>query len=155
MSAGPYWSRPDLHRLAELSITTLFWLAWFYLITPLLSLVMWLAGIRMFVDEMLVQDGYIALLVELRTYGMIILGMLLIMLAWVEWNVQRYGRHNHRLLQPEPVTNREIAQHAGLTEKVLATLHESRMIIVDYDDQDKLLVRNMKRKKTKGPVRGP
>lgn len=144
MSAGRFWTRPQVHRLAELSITTLFWLAWFYLITPLLSLVMWLAGISLFVDEMLVQDGYVSLLVELRSYGLIILGMLLAMLVWVDWNLRRYGRHNHRLQHPLPVTTQEMAQQAGLTTEVLAGLGTARTATVDYDEQDRLLVREMR-----------
>jgi len=140
MSAGRFWVRPDVNRLTALSITTLFWIAWFYLITPLLSLVMWLAGIKLFVDEMLVQDGYVSLLVELRTYGMIILAILLIMLVWIDWNLRRYGHHEQRHQQPVPVSKQEMAQHSGMTEENLAALHDSRNATVDYDEEDRLLV---------------
>jgi nucleoside-diphosphate kinase len=53
-----------LQRATEYTLTTLFWMAWLYLIMPLLSLMLWAAGVHFFVDEMLVRGGYEALLRE-------------------------------------------------------------------------------------------
>lgn len=140
MSAGPFWRRPRVRRLTELTITTAFWFAWIYLILPLLSLLLWLAGYQLFVEEMLVLGGYEALLGELRIYGLVILAMSLVMLAWIGWNRRHYGRHNKRTRQPPAVTPDEQAAQAGLTAAELAGLQSARRATVDFDDQDRLRI---------------
>jgi len=141
MSAGPFWSRPAVRRVTEISITMAFWLVWVYLILPLVNLLMWLLGVRLFVDEMLVQGGYVALLAELRTYGLAVLGMSLAMLVWIEWNQRRYGVHNQRLHSPHPLTSFEQAALAGLTVDDLAALQTAQCVVLDFDEQDRLVVR--------------
>jgi biofilm PGA synthesis protein PgaD len=128
-------------RTVLLSLTAFFWILWLYLITPLLSLVLWLVGYELFVDEMLVRGGYQALLRELRHYGLVVLGILLTILAWVAWNVHRYGFHNRRTQAPDPLLPAETADRAGLTAKELAVLQEARELTVDFDANDHLIMR--------------
>ena len=140
MSAGPFWRRPRVRHLTELTITTAFWFAWVYLILPLLSLLLWLVGYQLFVEEMLVLGGYQALLRELRIYGLVILAMSLVMLVWISWIRHHYGRHNKRTHQPSAVTPDEQAAHAGLTAAELAGLQAARQATVDFDEQDRLRI---------------
>ena len=141
MSAGPFWSRPVIRSVTELTITTAFWFAWVYLILPLISLLLWLAGYHLFVDEMLVRGGYEALLDELLNYGLVILGMSLVVLTWIGWNQRRYGRHNKRTRQPLAVAVDEQVMTAGLGLEELAALQAARQATVDFDDQDRLHIR--------------
>lgn len=141
MNTTGYWRRPRVQRAAVLSLTTFFWMIWLYLIMPLLSLLMWLAGYQLFVEEMVVLGGYEALLGELRHYGLTVLAILLGILLWIDWNQRRYGRHNQRTVQPSPVTVAEQAEHAGLTPETLTTLRTARRTVVDFDEQDRLRMR--------------
>lgn len=141
MSAGRFWSRPVVRRVTEITITTAFWFAWAYLILPLVNLLMWLLGVRLFVDEMLVRGGHVALLAELRNYGLVILGMAVVMLLWIAWNRRRYGMRNQRVHQPHPLTTMEQAAQAGVSPDQLDTLQTARRVVLDFDDQDRLQIR--------------
>ena len=135
-----FWRRPEVQHTAVVSLTALFWLAWFYLIAPLLGLMLWMVGIQMFVDELLVNGGYLALLAELQRYGLVVLGMLLAMLVWVDWNLRYYGGHNKRTHPSSPVSMQELAQQAGVTADEIRLLQGEREQLLDFDEQDHLLV---------------
>jgi len=135
-------SRARAQRIAEVTITALFWAAWLYLVMPLLSLLLWFAGIHLFVEEMIVRGGYEALRGELLHYGFVILGILLVISLWVIWNHQRYGRHNLRIHQPLTVGLNEQAQHVGLSTQALRTLQSRRYLLVTFDDKDRLVIRD-------------
>ena len=114
MTRGRPWERTDLQRVAEFTITTLFWLVWLYLIMPLVSLLLWLVGVQLFMDEMIVRGGLQALIEELLRYGLVVLAMLAATLLWVNWNLRHYGGHNKRTHQPQPVSLNELAVDSGL-----------------------------------------
>ena len=137
---APAYSRAGAQRVAEVTITAFFWAAWLYLIMPLLSLLLWFAGIHLFVEEMIVRGGYEALLGELLHYGLAILGMLVVISLWVIWNRQHYGRRNLRVNQPPAVSVDEMAQYAGVSQKDLRTLQDRRDLRVTFDEQDRLVI---------------
>jgi biofilm PGA synthesis protein PgaD len=123
-------------RATEFTLTTLFWLAWLYLIMPLVSLLLWALGVRLFVEEMIVRGGYEALIGEIVNYSLVILTMLVATLIWVYWNLRRYGRHEKRTRQPAPVSLAEIAANSGLTSKIILGLWDSRRLWIRFDDND-------------------
>jgi biofilm PGA synthesis protein PgaD len=134
-------TQPGLQRAAEITITTLFWLAWLYLIMPLVSLLLWMLGVELFVEVMITRGGYQALLEELVNYGLVILGMLTVTLLWVNWNLRRYGRHNKRTLQPQSVSIKELAAHSGLSRTEVSGMQTARQLLITFDDCDRLVLR--------------
>lgn len=147
-------SRARAQWIAEVTITALFWAAWLYLVMPLLSLLLWFAGIHLFVEEMIVRGGYEALRGELLHYGIVILGMFVVISLWVIWNRQHYGRHNLRTRQPPAVGLDELAQHVGLSPQSLRRLQSRRSLLVTFDEQDRLVIRDSTQMAGgKGPVR--
>lgn len=144
MSAIRSWRRSMAERAAVLSLTTFFWMVWLYFLTPLLSLLLWLAGYQLFTEEMLDRGGYQALLGELRHYGLVAVGMLLAMLSWVDWNLRHYGSHNKRIQGPDALLPEETARRAGLTMEETAFLQQARELSVDFDAQDRLMIRPAK-----------
>ena len=147
--------RPGLQRAAEFTITTLFWLAWLYLIMPLVSLLLWLLGVELFVEVMITRGGYQALLEELVHYSLVILGILTVTLIWVNWNLRHYGGHNKRILQPQPVSIKELAAHSGLSRKKIAEMQTARQLLITFDDSDHPVLRTRDVRKKQGPRRGP
>jgi biofilm PGA synthesis protein PgaD len=147
--------QPDLQRAAEFTLTTLFWLAWLYLIMPLVSLLLWMLGVELFMEVMITRGGYQALLEELVHYSLVILGMLAVTLIWVNWNLRHYGRHNKRTLQPQPVSIRELAVHSGLSTRKITAMQTARQLLVTFDASDHPVLRTRGVRKKQGPRRGP
>jgi len=133
--------QPDLQRVAEFTLTTLFWLAWLYLIMPLVSLLLWMLGVELFMDVMITRGGYQALLEELVHYSMVVLGMLAVTLVWVNWNLRHYGQHNKRTLQPQPVSIKELATDSGLSRKEITGMQTARYLLITFDDSDHPVLR--------------
>jgi len=124
----------------ELVVTALFWGIWIYFILPLVSLMMWLAGIFIFVEHMILLGGYQSFLDRLLDYGLVILGMMALTLIWINWNKQYQGAGNKRSRQPLPVTDKEIAEFAGVSPETIKALHRRRRTVVYFDDHDRLVV---------------
>jgi poly-beta-1,6-N-acetyl-D-glucosamine biosynthesis protein PgaD len=155
MKRTTVWRRPAVRRATELGVTALFWMAWVYLISPLLSLLMWLIGVQLFVDEMVVRQGYQALLQELHHYGLVVFSMLLAVSLWIEWNQRHYGRHEKRRHPPQAVAAAEAAAGAGLVPDALRDLRAARKAELDFDDDDRLCIRSLSGKNSQGPAGGP
>jgi len=123
-------------RATEFTVTTLFWLAWLYLIMPLVSLLLWAVGVRLFVEEMIVRGGFEALIGELAHYSLVILVMLVVTLIWVYWNLRHYGRHEQRTQQPATVSLEEIAATSGLSTRAILDVRANRRLWITFDDDD-------------------
>jgi poly-beta-1,6-N-acetyl-D-glucosamine biosynthesis protein PgaD len=132
-----------LRRFTEYTLTTLFWLAWLYLILPLLSLLLWFAGVQLFMDVMVLEGGYQQLLTELRNYSLAGIVILLVVLVWVDWNIRHYGGHNHRTHPPQPVTPGELSSYTGLTTAELAVLRQKKNILLSFDVRDRPVIRHL------------
>ena len=123
-------------RATEFTVTTLFWLAWLYLVMPLVSLLLWALGVQLFVDEMIVRGGYEALIGELVHYSLVIFAMLVVTLIWVYWNLRHYGGHEKRTQQPAPVSLEEIALASGLSPGAIRNVRVNRRPRITFDDDD-------------------
>ena len=137
----PAVSKPSSWRVgAELMITALFWGIWVYFILPIVSLMLWLAGFYIFTEQMVMLGGYQSFLDRLFEYGLVILGMMVLILIWINWNKQYYGNSNKRSRPPEPVTRNELAEFAGVSPETIKALHRQRHTVVYFDDRDRLVV---------------
>jgi poly-beta-1,6-N-acetyl-D-glucosamine biosynthesis protein PgaD len=136
-----------LQRAAEFTVTTLFWLAWLYLIMPLVSLLLWIAGFQLFVDEMIIRGGLQALIEDLLRYGLVVLSMLIVTVVWVTWNLRHYGGHNKRTHQPPPVSLEELAADSGLAISSIHEIQSARSILITFDVDDHPVIRELGSKK--------
>ena len=130
------WRPFGWRRAIEYTVTTFFWLAWLYLIMPLLSLLLWALGVQLFVDEMITRGGFEALIGELAHYSLVILAMLVVTLIWVYWNLRHYGGHEQRTQQPVSVSLAEIATTSGLSESTILDIRANRRMRITFDDDD-------------------
>lgn len=144
------WVRPDANqrhffldhpivvlsrRAAELVMTVVFWGLWIYLVTPLLSLVLWYGGIKLFVDQMITLGGYQAFADQLVNYGAAIFVMWLLLTLWVIWNMRRYGQRNRRTVLPAHVQKAQMAETLNLSLETMRRLHASRVTYLHFDDK--------------------
>jgi biofilm PGA synthesis protein PgaD len=120
-------------RYAFAALTLVFWVVWFYLWIPLVSLVAWLMGIEVFYDQMILLDGLRGLRDLLGWYGLVIALLGLSLGGWAWYNFKRFGgrekRRDSPLLEPEA-----IAGHFGLTEGQLAAAKSAQRLVIVHDD---------------------
>lgn len=124
----------------EVTVTSVFWGLWFYLVMPLVSALLWLAGIQVFVEQMIARGGYETLLDELSAYSGVVLLMLVAITLWIAWNKRHYGSHNTRTHALAAVTLMEEGAVAGVEPARLGELQEFRRLVVRFDDNDELVV---------------
>lgn len=130
-------------RGVELLVTFLFWGLWAYLVSPLLSLVLWYAGIYLFVDRMIRLGGYQILAEQLVRYSVALVAMWALLTAWVLWNQWRYGRNDRRTLAPAQVSPAQLAEAMGLGAETVAALQRSRRAFIGYDERQRPLLERL------------
>ncbi|MFV1997882.1 MAG: poly-beta-1,6-N-acetyl-D-glucosamine synthase [Acidiferrobacterales bacterium] len=121
-------------RATELLMTVLFWGLWSYLITPLVSLMLWFVGIYLFTERMITMGGYQAFADQLINYTTFIAAMGLVLALWVVWNQQRYGRRDKRNVIPGHVSEAQVEEVTGLDQGAVEELRRARKIAMHYRD---------------------
>ncbi len=130
-------------RVAELMITVVFWGLWVYLVTPLLSLMLWFIGIYLFVDRMITLGGYEAFAEQIVNYGSAVFVMWLTLTLWVIWNLRRYGQHNRRTEPPPYVTDDQMAEAMHLPVGTISRAHASRHIHLHFDQHERPVIEKL------------
>jgi biofilm PGA synthesis N-glycosyltransferase PgaC len=136
-------SWPRVTGWAEWLLTLIFWGLWVYLVSPLLSLLLWFLGISLFVDRMIRLGGYQSLAQQLGHYSATLLALWALMTAWVWWNQHRYGRHDRRGHFPPPITIGELAKSVGVTPEVIVALQGGRQIFMHYDANERPVIERL------------
>ncbi|BAU48530.1 N-glycosyltransferase [Sulfurifustis variabilis] len=122
-------------RLAELLVTVVFWGLWVYFVTPLVSLLLWLAGIYLFVDRMISMGGYRAFADQLVHYAAAVFVMWFLLTAWVLWNQTRYGRNERRTVRPPHVSEAKMAKAMGLEPETVVSLRVKKKIALHFESE--------------------
>lgn len=122
-----------LHRTLWGTVTAAFWLFYLYLLLPLVTLLLWLVGLRNAYTELyLKQNGVDSFL--LGTLPVLALLCTAIMIAWAEYNRRRFQGHDRRQAQPD-ATREEIAAALGATPPLADALLDARRVVIRMDDQ--------------------
>ncbi|HEV8239801.1 MAG TPA: poly-beta-1,6-N-acetyl-D-glucosamine biosynthesis protein PgaD [Thermoanaerobaculia bacterium] len=115
-------------------LTLIFWTLWIYLILPLLSLMLWIAGVELFVQQ-IGDNGYRSLLRTLASYGSVLLILVGLLAVWIAWNVVRYGGSSNRRKAKRPeVTDLEVWQRFHVDESIGRLLRERRYSRLNLDE---------------------
>ena len=118
------------------ALTAVFWAIWVYLVLPLVGLLLWAFGARLFVRE-LAEGGYRALLSSLLAYSTVLLGLVALLAIWMAWNIVRYGGASDRRTVKRPaVTDGEIAAAFRIDDSLLEQLRARRTVHLDLDADD-------------------
>jgi biofilm PGA synthesis protein PgaD len=121
-------------------LTLLFWGIWLYLVLPLVSLLLWFFGVRLFIQE-IAKGAYEGLRASLTAYSLILLVLVALLALWIAWNVSRYGgRHDRRTVRREDVTDGEVQKWFRLDGSLLSVLRGERFVHVDLDGEGCVMV---------------
>lgn len=123
-------------RLAEVSLTIIFWALWTYFVIPFISLLLWFAGIFLFVDRMIALGGYRGFADQLATYGLTVGVMAALLATWVYWNRRRYGDRERRLARPVHVSEARMARAMGLSGEAIARARMQKRLSIDFESEN-------------------
>lgn len=119
------------------ALTSVLWLVWIYLWLPLVSLVAWGLGIRLFAIEMMRPEN-LDYLKELLLYGQVMLLVFILVMAWSSYNLMRF-RGIDRRRPPLPVTTAQEAEHFGIALGVIEDLKSARAITVRFTPSGRIM----------------
>ena len=128
----PEWQTPK-QRILLGSITLIFWMAWFYLWIPLISILAWFFGIKIFEYHMIELEGYKDLIALLGWYAtaIILLGGSLI--VWATYNIQRFKQSTRRNSRLE-VSVEDQAKYFQVDAKDVRIWRESQMVVIGHNE---------------------
>lgn len=114
-------------------VTGVFWLAYLYLWTPVVTLVLWLLGIRSVTNELYLRQHEVDpfLMLALPATAAVVVSLLLI---WAEYNRWRFASaSSERRGQQRNVPLEEVARGLGASEEVALALNAGRVSVLHMD----------------------
>jgi biofilm PGA synthesis N-glycosyltransferase PgaC len=126
---------PATRKFAEMTIMFVSWTLWAYMITPLVSLIVWMLGTYLFMDRMISPGSYDTF-AKATNYSAIIFGMWILIAAWILWNQFRYGRRNRRTVSLPSVTTKQMSETMGLRIDQVESLRANKetSLRLSHDD---------------------
>lgn len=121
---NPRLVRPG-QKFTALGITLLFWGMLLYLWQPLISLLAWGFNIQLFHSHMVMRGGYQALLDVLWFYGLVIVCLACVLLAWARLQWWRF-RNGGRRRSSERIGAEAMAAHFGVSTEQLQAARRQR-----------------------------
>ncbi len=115
--------------------TLLAWSLWLYLWLPLINLIAWLLGFKVFYQHMIVLGGYVGFLQLLGIYFVIILLIGTTLLSWALYNQIRFRGKDRREAVP-PATNEDVARFFGVNEEDLQSAQKTRRLVISFDEEN-------------------
>ncbi|WP_404356522.1 poly-beta-1,6-N-acetyl-D-glucosamine biosynthesis protein PgaD [Methylotuvimicrobium sp. KM1] len=133
---------PSLQSLKQkyisAALTFIFWILWFYLWIPVITLLGWWAGADMFYLQM-IELGGVELLFQDLAFILKCIALLGGSLAvWAAYNYYRFRNLDRRTPLPN-VSNEALARHFGIDPKSLTDLQNAKFITVQFDDNGKII----------------
>lgn len=125
-------------RYAYALITLIFWIVWFYLWIPVISLIAWLLGVEIVYQEMVLFDGLRGLLDLLGWYGLVIAVIALFYGGWALYNQLRF-RGKMRRREPADVEALELADVFDIEPALILPLQEAKRLLIVHDEQGKVI----------------
>jgi poly-beta-1,6-N-acetyl-D-glucosamine biosynthesis protein PgaD len=120
--------KSELRKVAEGSITFLLWLLWSYFILPVINLILWFFGIRLFYIEVLSREAYRYFLTFLHKSLWIVLITAAVMLIWILYNYLGYRRRGDRRRRIKVVRERDIAAYFKVDPDTLRALKKRKSL---------------------------
>jgi len=134
--------RPDLQtirqRFGYSFLTFLFWLIWFYLWIPLISLGGWLFGVDLIHDEMVVRDGLNSLIELLGVYFLVIFLISAILGIWAIVNLWRFRGKNRRGPRAT-VSEEKLSDDFNVSSQQVVAWRQCRRLVISHDAEGNIV----------------
>lgn len=79
-------------KLTETGVTGFVWGLWFYMLLPVINVLLWVVGLATINRNFFANDGYLEFLKLVQEMGLVILIAFVIMRLWGFYNYYRFGR---------------------------------------------------------------
>lgn len=128
----PYAQAP-LKRAAWGFVTAAFWGLYFYLWLPVVTLVLWLMGVRTAFFEMYARNHHVDSFLVFAI-PVIASACALVLITWAEYNRLRFSGRDRRAPQRD-VTPAEVADKLGATAELAAMLGQSKVTMLRMSER--------------------
>lgn len=126
---------PATEKYSEMILMFISWSLWVYLVTPLISLVVWVAGAYLFKKEML-SPYSLEMFSNALNYGGVLLVMWVFTAFWIIWNHSRYSKKNRRNTKAPMVTMEQLSEKTNLSSESITYLRKTKESFLHFDDDD-------------------
>lgn len=126
------WSKRSPLPTGIFSLLTVgFWALWIYLVMPLVSLLLWVFGVRLFLEQ---HSGGEGLGTTMAAYASILLALIGLLALWIAWNVMRYGgRNDRRTVKRAEASDERVQEAFRLDDSLLGLMRDGRSVRIDLD----------------------
>lgn len=126
-------------RYTSTFLTLVFWILWFYLWVPLITLAGWWFQIRLFEQEMVMVEGFDAFLEVLPTFIAVIFALTGTLGFWALYNYQRFKGIDRR--KPVPSVGKDdLIELLPITESGLTAMQSNKISVVKITGQGEIIV---------------
>jgi len=124
-------------RYSSSLITLLFWFFWLYLWQPVISLVAWLFGVKLFERNMITLGGIQGLLNLMTSYAAVVFAIASVFFGWAYYNNRRFKEKKRRgKIWKVSVDN--LGDRFALTEDQVLECKTSRRMVVHFNETGKI-----------------
>lgn len=127
----PY-AQPRIKRAAWGFVTVAFWGVYLYLWLPLVTLILWLLGIRTAFFELYTRDHQIEPFV-LLSIPLIAALCAFLLITWAEYNRWRFAAKDRRSAQRD-VSREEVASRLGASTLVADQMADAKVMVLHMND---------------------
>jgi biofilm PGA synthesis protein PgaD len=131
--------KPDLKSMpllfGEGLLTVLFWGVWFYLWLPIISMLAWWFGFKLFYRHMVELGGFIGLVQFLNVFFFGVFFLCGALALWSFYNLKRYGSYNRRTHVLKTDMNK-MAEFFNISIQKLQKTQFSKYVSFSFDSTD-------------------
>lgn len=131
-------NKPDelshLRRWGDFTATVFFWALIFYLWQPLISVIAWAFGVKLFYEHMIVLGGSEKLLTIIGIYAIYVIAFGGALILWALSNRWRF-KDKCKRKEPQRVTSDMVASHYMLKPKVHDKIRNARNVSLWISDE--------------------
>jgi poly-beta-1,6-N-acetyl-D-glucosamine biosynthesis protein PgaD len=109
-------------QITEGGVTGLMWAGWIYLFLPLVNLVLWYLGIRIFYVRVIQTTGYHEFMELMTRMGWAVVIIFLVLRVWGYYNFFRFGKKNRRTRITADLQQEKMAAFFQLPPEEIKTL---------------------------------
>lgn len=125
------------HRFSSSLVTFVFWVFWLYLWQPLVSIIAWAMGVRIFYTNMISLGGIGGFLKLLGIYTLVVCIIAVVFFGWAYYNNRRF-KNKQRRGKFWKISFTNLAERYNLTEEQVLDCKVSRRIVVHFDEAGKI-----------------